>query len=86
MSSASSSGKALSTRRASQISELSDRAPYERIAYYSRMIKAESIGNRGATRFFQSRAQQWERIRVLADRALMRDGDARLALRAGDQP
>lgn len=71
--------KGLSTRRATQIWELADRAGYERVAYYNRAIKAAAIGNRGATFFFQKKAQQWERIRVLADRALIRDADARAA-------
>lgn len=63
----------LTVHRHAQIHELADRAPHERVAYYSRAQKASRIGNRGATAFFMTRAQQWERIRVLADRALMRD-------------
>ena len=67
----------LSTHRAWQVAEIADRASHERIAYYIRAAKAERIGNRGATAFFMKRAQQWERIRVLADRKIMRDMDAR---------
>lgn len=36
-------------------------------------MNAASIGNSGAARHFNARAQKWERIRIRADRALIND-------------
>lgn len=54
-----------------QLAELADRASSERASYYCRAIKAASINNNGAARFFTRRAQQWERIRIMAERRLL---------------
>lgn len=43
---------------------LADRATDERISYYCRAIEAASIGNGGAARYFTTRAQRWEAVRV----------------------
>ena len=47
-----------------QLADLNDRASTERVSYYCRAIKAASIGNGGAARYFTKKAQQWERIRI----------------------
>ena len=63
----------LSTHRLLQVAELSDRAQTERVAFYCRAIKAANIGNGGAARYFNARAQKWERVRIAADRQLCAD-------------
>lgn len=52
--------------------EFEDRASHERVANYCRAIKASDIGNSGAARHFTAKAQQWERIRQLAARLIIR--------------
>jgi hypothetical protein len=69
----------LSTHRVLQVAEIADRAPHERVRAYICAIRAEGIGNRSAAAYFTRRAQQWERIRIAADRQLMADVDARRA-------
>lgn len=59
------------THRIIQLSEINDRASSERVSYYCRAIKASSIGNGGAARFFTAKAQKWERIRIRSARALL---------------
>lgn len=61
----------LSTHRLLQLSELEDRASSERIANYCRAIKATSIKNNAAARYFTQKAQQWERIRAAATKRII---------------
>lgn len=72
-----SKARELSTRRALQVADLADRAQHERVANYCRAIKAASINNNGAARYFTEQAQKWERIRARADSQLMADSAAR---------
>lgn len=57
------------THRAIQLSAWAERASTERVNNYCRAIKAESILNNGAARYFTARAQKWENIRIRATRA-----------------
>jgi hypothetical protein len=61
----------LSTHRLLQVFGLNDRASSERVKYYCCAIKAAGISNNTAARYFTSKAQQWERIRIASARRLM---------------
>lgn len=60
----------LRTHRHIQICDLHDRAESERVAYYCRAIKAVSIGNRGAAKYFTEMARKWEAIRIRCARRI----------------
>lgn len=61
----------LSTHRVIQLTDLADRAAVQRVRYYCNSIKAVSIGNSNAGRYFVRMARKWESIRVRATKLLV---------------
>jgi len=62
----------LTTHRTIQLSQLSDKSSTNRVAFYCRAIKATSISNHGAARYFTQQAIKWEKIRTRADGLLVK--------------
>lgn len=62
----------MTTHRVIQLSALSDKASFNRVAFYCRAIKAASLNNSGAARHFTNQAIKWEKIRARADKLLIK--------------